>query len=74
MPTIETLLSVGQVARLTGLSKRTIWRMARESRTPDPVRIGRVVRFRASEVDQWLRLGCPNRAMFNTTKGVRHDA
>ena len=65
MPPIERLLKVEDVAKLTGLSPRTIFRMIGDGRMPDPVRINqRAVRFRASEIDQWLRLGCPNRADF----------
>lgn len=64
MPTIESLISVSQVARLTSLSERTIWRMIGEGRTPETVRVGRAVRFRASEVDIWIKSGCPDRQTF----------
>ena len=65
MPTIESLLSIPQTARLIGLSPRTLWRMVAEAKTPEPVRIGRAVRLRASEVNRWIELGCPDRAGFN---------
>jgi len=64
MPPIETLLTISQVARLIGVSSRTIWKMIADHRTPAPVHIGRLTRFRASEIDRWLRLGCPDREPF----------
>ena len=64
MPTIESLLSVSQVSKLTKLSERTIWRMISENRTPAIVRVGRSVRFMASDVDAWIKAGCPNRETF----------
>ena len=64
MPTIESLLDVAHVARLTGLSPRTIWKMLEDGRTPKPVRIGRAVRFRASDIDFWIKAGCPSRKDF----------
>ncbi len=64
MPVVDSLLSVRQLSRVTGLSARTIRRMIVEQRTPEPVRIGRSVRFRASEVDLWLKLGCPDQSTF----------
>ena len=62
MPTIESLLTVSQVARLVGVAPRTVWRMLADGRTPHPIRVGRLVRFRASEVDAWIKSGCSDRA------------
>lgn len=61
MPTIESLLTVPQVAKLIGLAPRTVWKMIAEGRIPEPIRVGRYVRFKASEVDRWIKTGCPNR-------------
>ena len=43
-------LSVGEAATRLGVGKRTIWAAAAAGRLPR-VRVGRVVRFRASDVD-----------------------
>ena len=67
MPTLESLLSIAQVARLVGVSQRTLRRMIAEDRTPQPVRIGRAIRMRASEVDLWIKLGCPDRRTLEAT-------
>ena len=68
MPPLETLLTIRQVAKLAGLSTRSVWRLVAEARTPEVVRIGRLVRLRASDVDLWLRMGCPDRGSFNAAK------
>ena len=61
MPTIESLLTVPQVAKLIGLAPRTVWRMISEGHTPETIRVGRYVRFKASEVNHWIKAGCPCR-------------
>lgn len=72
MPTIESLISVSQVARLTGLSDRTIWRMIDEARTPKVFHIGRAVRFRAAEIDLWIKSGCPDQQTFEAALNHEH--
>lgn len=64
MPTIESLLTVPQAAKLAAVSSRTFWTLLASERAPAPVRIGRSVRLRASDMDLWLKLGCPTRAAF----------
>ena len=73
MPVIESLLRVPDAANLAGVSTRTFWKLIAEGRTPEPVRIGRSVRLRASDVDLWLRLGCPNRARFESERDGASD-
>jgi len=55
------LLSVGELAKRLMVSKRTIWSMLSSGRLPRPIRLGRSVRFRASDIEQWIELGCPPR-------------
>jgi len=52
----EPLLSDGEAASfLGGLHPKTVQRMARRGQIP-AYRIGRYWRFRASELDEWLRV------------------
>jgi len=54
--TYEPLLSDAEAASfLGGLHPKTVQRMARHGHIPS-YRIGRYWRFRASELDQWLRV------------------
>ena len=68
MPVVESLLTVPQVAKLVGLAPRTIWKLISAARAPEVVRLGRSVRLRASDVDLWIRLGCPSREVFEAEK------
>jgi excisionase family DNA binding protein len=56
------LLSVREVAKVTGLGERTIWRLSASEGMPAPVRVGgrRLWRFR--EIQQWVDAGCPGKA------------
>lgn len=68
MPTLERLLTVPEAARLAGISPRTFWKLISTAQTPEVVRIGRCVRLRASDIDRWLGMGCPNRDRFDAAK------
>lgn len=48
--------SVDEVAAMTGLGSRTIWRIAREPKSgfPAPFRVGRRTLWHASKVRAWL--------------------
>lgn len=71
MPTIESLLKVQDVAKLTGLSVRSIWKLLASGRMPAAVRIGRAVRFRATEINEWISAGCPSREQLETRRVMR---
>jgi excisionase family DNA binding protein len=53
------LLSVGETSRLLGVSTRTIWTLISSGRIPQPVRLGRSVKFRRSDIEAWVAAGCP---------------
>jgi hypothetical protein len=55
----DPLLSTGQLSKLTGTPARTYERWRLEGKGPDWVRLngesGRLVRYRLSDVERWLR-------------------
>jgi excisionase family DNA binding protein len=53
---LPRLLTAAQVAADTGLSRATIWKLARTGRLP-VVRIGRACRFSAAAVQDWAAAG-----------------
>ena len=53
------LLSADQLASRLGVSARTIWRLASGQRMPSPLRLGRAVRWRSSDIEAWIAAGCP---------------
>lgn len=55
------LLSVVQVAAMLGVSRAHIWRLHTAGHLPAPLRLGRAVRWRRSELEAWLAAGAPHR-------------
>ncbi|APW58644.1 helix-turn-helix transcriptional regulator [Paludisphaera borealis] len=53
------LICAVDVARMMGVSERTLWRLVSAGRVPTPLRIGRNTRWRAGEVRDWIERGCP---------------
>jgi excisionase family DNA binding protein len=56
LPRFEPLLDTNQAAALLGIHPKTLQKMARAGTVPCH-RIGDLWRFRASELDRWLRTG-----------------
>lgn len=52
------LLNVRQVAGMTGLGQRTVWKLSAAGRMPRPVRIGRAVRWRRDDLIDWIENEC----------------
>jgi len=61
----ETLLKVDALAQILDLSKRTVHRLNCAGKIPCPVKINGSVRWRQSDIDLWIELGCPDRETFN---------
>lgn len=58
-PSEPLLIDVHEVARLTQISERTIWRLRSAELMPQPVRLGGSVRWRREEILCWISEGCP---------------
>lgn len=54
------LLNVTELAALTKLGPRTVWRFRDEGRLPAPVTLGRCIRWRRSDIEGWIMAGCPD--------------
>lgn len=67
------LLTVEEVAARLRISQRQVWKLLASERLPKPVRLSRSVRWRKSDVDEWVRLGCISRDEFEAASaaGVR---
>jgi len=44
---------------MAGVAKRSWWRYVSAGKAPAPVRLGGVVRWRKSELAEWIAAGCP---------------
>ena len=58
------LLTVRAVATALSVSVRQVWKLASSGRLPKPVRLSRSVRWRESDISEFIRLGCPSREQF----------
>jgi len=56
---LRELLSASESAEMAGVAKRSWWRYVSSGRAPQPVRLGGAVRWRRSELAEWIAAGCP---------------
>lgn len=68
---MQKLLNVEAVAETLSLSKRTIFRLDSSGKIPAPVRINGSVRWRESDIERWISLGCPDRQTFEIRRGQK---
>lgn len=54
------LLNAVDVAAVLRVGQRTLWRWRDSGRLPAPVKIGGCVRWRASDIEQWVAAACPD--------------
>ena len=69
--TQEKLISARTLANTLSTSVRTVWRLRSAGELPKPVKIGASVRWRSTDIDQWIEWGCCNQAEFKARKGGR---
>ena len=53
------LITAVELARLLQVSTRTLWRLRSGGQLPEPVRFAGTVRWRLSEIKNWIADGCP---------------
>lgn len=54
------LLDVQAVAALLGCSPRHVYRLSDAGRMPAPVKLGALVRWQKTAVEDWITAGCPS--------------
>lgn len=54
------LLTAGDLARRLRISIRQTRKLKAEGSLPNPIRLGRSIRWRASEIAKWIEVGCPD--------------
>jgi len=65
----EQLLSAKAVGEVLSLSKRQIFRMRSAGLICSPVKVGAgAIRWRQSDIKQWIALGCPSKSEFEARK------
>lgn len=53
------LLTVQELSRELRISVRQLWTMTSRGTLPPPVRIGRVVRWKVQDIENWVASDCP---------------
>lgn len=70
--TEEELLRVEDVAQLLKLSKRQVFRLNSAGLICASIKVGRgAVRWRQTEILQWISMGCPDRAEWEAIKNSK---
>lgn len=62
-PAANEFLVANEVARMLRVSPRHIYRMEKDGRIPEAVRLGSAVRWRRKTIDDWIAEGCPTVAV-----------
>ncbi len=57
-----------EVGDLLKCTERHVNNLDVSGQMPQSIRIGRCKRWRASDIDLWIELGCPNRDRFEAAK------
>lgn len=55
------LFSPAQLAERLGVNTRTVRRLVLAGRVPEPLKIGRAVRWPRKAIERWIDAGCPRR-------------
>ncbi|MBA7675485.1 hypothetical protein ES703_83720 [subsurface metagenome] len=67
--TTEKLLTAQAVGAKLSLSKRAVFRMRSAGLICAPLKVGQgAVRWRQSDVERWISMGCPDRQTFEAMK------
>lgn len=57
------------VSELLGISQRHLWKLHAGARIPEPIRLGRSVRWNRAELLAWMEAGAPARDEWESQKG-----
>ena len=52
------LVTAAEAAVIAGISKRSWTRLVQQSRAPQPIHLGGCIRWRLSDIEQWISNGC----------------
>lgn len=63
-PTIPLLLTASGAAKLASVSVATWWRLNAAGKNPPAVKVGGCTRWRADQLERWIKWGCCSRLRF----------
>ncbi len=53
-------ITAKELAKLLKISMRTLWRLRRDRAIPEPVTIGKSLRWDLNLITNWIATGCPS--------------
>jgi len=65
------LVTAKMLAKTLSISDRTVWRLRSAGKLPMPITFGGSVRWRLSDIEEWLNLRCPTEAKFELQKEAK---
>ena len=67
--TPPALINARDVARTLSIGVRHLYQMLAAGLVgPQPIRLGRSIRWRSDEINDWVRAGCPSRAKWEAKR------
>jgi len=66
----DRLIGVRDVSELLDCSDRHVWKLSYSARLPTPVRVGRAVKWRLSDIERYIVAGCDMRMFAGDRKPV----
>ena len=54
LPAAPSMMTADDIAAFLQVSTRTVWRLTSSRSLPKPLRIGRTVRWRRSDIEDWI--------------------
>lgn len=64
-PPEQLLISAPEVAKILGISTRSVWRLRSAGKIVPPIEIGGLVRWKKADILAWIDQDCPDHASIN---------
>ena len=65
----DQLITVKTLSKMLATSVRSVWRYKSSGGLPKAVKVGCSVRWRKSDIQLWIEMGCPGQSEFDARKG-----
>ncbi len=53
------MMSVADIAYRLNCSARTVWRLRDRGLMPQPIKLGKLIRWKAETIERWIAEDCP---------------
>ena len=67
------LLDVKQTSAMLGIGRAHLYTLHSGGQLPLPIHLGRRTLWRADELKNWVKAGCPNRKKWMAMKGSKNE-